>query len=141
MESVLCGVSSKLQWCIGSRDGDVGQLGEFSLPAGTGLEDVRGEVWIVPAPLLCPQSLDKDLGSCGVWDNDPERIILAGKHLIDVPHSRGLTVWWFSLEAEPIRRTIPPQTQSQLLWIVALLGQPQLRAFGSRTVLQFYSFI
>ena len=97
------------------------------------MEDVRREVWVIPAPLLRPQSLDEDLGPRGVRDDDPERIILAGEHLIDVAHSRGLAVWWFWLEAEPIRWTIPPQTQSRLLWIVALLGQPQLRAFGSGT--------
>lgn len=122
MESVLCGVSGALQWCIDSGDGNVSQLREFSLPAGPGLEDVRREVRVVPAPLLC-----------SVLYIYPSWIVLAGEHFIYVPHGRGVSLWGLWLVTKPIRWTMPLQTKSQLLWVVALLSQPQLRAFRSCT--------
>lgn len=87
VQSVVCGFSCSLQWRVGSWQGDVCQPGEFPLPDGPSLNDVKRKVCVIPAPLLRPQLLNKYFGPRSVGNNDSERVILPGKHLVYVAHS------------------------------------------------------
>lgn len=82
MQSILYGVSCKLLWRKGMRQRHVGQLREFPLPISPSLENVWREIRVIPASLLGPQLLDKDLGPCHVWNTDPKRIVLVSENFI-----------------------------------------------------------